>query len=35
MRARAESLGGTLEAGPVDGGFLVSVLLPAATEEDG
>jgi signal transduction histidine kinase len=31
MRARTESLGGTLEAGPVDGGFLVSVLLPAAT----
>ena len=28
MRARAQSLGGTLEAGPVDGGFLVSVLLP-------
>jgi signal transduction histidine kinase len=27
MRARASSLGGTLEAGPVDGGFLVSVLL--------
>ena len=34
MRARAESLGGTLEAGPVDGGFLVSVLLPVAAEED-
>jgi signal transduction histidine kinase len=34
MRARAESLGGTLEAGPVDGGFLVSVLLPLAAEED-
>ncbi|MET0419504.1 MAG: histidine kinase, partial [Actinoplanes sp.] len=29
MRARAESLGGTVEAGPVDGGYLVSVLLPA------
>ena len=28
MRARAQSLGGTLEAGPVDGGYLVSVLLP-------
>ena len=28
MRARAQSLGGSLEAGPVDGGFLVSVLLP-------
>nr|WP_296067791.1 sensor histidine kinase [uncultured Actinoplanes sp.] len=35
MRARAESLGGTLEAGPVDGGFLVSVLLPVPAEEDG
>ena len=30
MRARAEALGGRLEAGPLpDGGFLVSVLLPA------
>jgi signal transduction histidine kinase len=30
MRARAEALGGTLEAGPVDGGgFLVSAVLPA------
>jgi signal transduction histidine kinase len=34
MRARAQSLGGTLEAGPVDGGFLVSVLLPAADPRD-
>jgi signal transduction histidine kinase len=34
MRARAQSLGGTLEAGPVDGGYLVSVLLPTPTEED-
>jgi signal transduction histidine kinase len=32
MRARAESLGGSLEAGPVDGGYLVSVLLPAAPD---
>ena len=32
MRARAESLGGTLRAGPVDGGYLVSVLLPATTD---
>ena len=32
MRARAQSLGGTLRAGPVDGGYLVSVLLPAATD---
>lgn len=32
MRARAEALGGTLEAGPLDGGgFLVSAVLPAAT----
>jgi signal transduction histidine kinase len=31
MRARAESLGGTLEAGPLpDGGFQVSATLPAA-----
>jgi signal transduction histidine kinase len=36
MRERAQSLGGTLEAGPVDGGYLVSVLLPAAAvKEDG
>jgi signal transduction histidine kinase len=28
MRERAQSLGGSVEAGPVDGGFLVSVLLP-------
>ncbi|GIE99625.1 sensor histidine kinase [Paractinoplanes rishiriensis] len=28
MRARAQSLGGSVEAGPVDDGFLVSVLLP-------
>ena len=28
MRERAQSLGGSLEAGPIDGGFLVSVLLP-------
>ncbi|MGX6606409.1 histidine kinase [Micromonosporaceae bacterium Da 78-11] len=34
MRARAQSLGGSLEAGPVDGGYLVSVLLPAVTEEN-
>ncbi|MBM2615527.1 sensor histidine kinase [Actinoplanes sp. LDG1-06] len=33
MRARAQSLGGTLEAGPVDGGFLVSVLLPTGANE--
>ncbi|SNY23571.1 sensor histidine kinase [Paractinoplanes atraurantiacus] len=33
MRARAESLGGQLEAGPVDGGYLVSVLLPTPKEE--
>ncbi len=31
MRARAQSLGGTVEAGPVDGGYLVSVLLPATS----
>jgi signal transduction histidine kinase len=31
MRARAETLGGTLEAGPTpDGGFLVVAVLPAA-----
>jgi signal transduction histidine kinase len=28
MRERAQSLGGSLEAGPVDGGYLVSVLIP-------
>ena len=28
MRARAEVLGGTFEAGPVDGGWLVAVRLP-------
>ena len=28
MRERAQSLGGSVETGPVDGGFLVSVLLP-------
>jgi signal transduction histidine kinase len=33
MRARAQSLGGTLEAGAVDGGFLVSVLLPTPHDE--
>ncbi|XVV14861.1 sensor histidine kinase [Actinoplanes sp. CA-131856] len=33
MRARAESLGGQVEAGPVDGGYLVSVLLPTPKEE--
>ncbi|MCO8275017.1 histidine kinase [Actinoplanes sp. TRM 88003] len=32
MRARAQSLGGTLEAGPVPDGFLVSVLLPATDD---
>lgn len=31
MRERAQSLGGSLEAGPVDGGYLVSVLLPTAS----
>jgi signal transduction histidine kinase len=31
MRARAEALGGTLEAGPLDGGgFVVSAVLPAS-----
>jgi signal transduction histidine kinase len=34
MRARAQSLGGTLEAGPVAEGFQVSVLLPLSTEEN-
>jgi len=35
MRERAQSLGGSLEAGGVDGGFLVSVLLPTpGTEEE-
>ncbi|GAA0586068.1 sensor histidine kinase [Paractinoplanes ferrugineus] len=33
MRERAQILGGSVEAGPVDGGFLVSVLLP--TPDDG
>jgi len=33
MRERAQSLGGTLEAGPVDGGFLVSVLLPTHDDD--
>ncbi|WP_285904710.1 sensor histidine kinase [Paractinoplanes hotanensis] len=35
MRARANSLGGTLEAGPVKDGFLVSVLLPTADDTPG
>ena len=35
MRARAHSLGGTLEAGPVKDGFLVSVLLPATDDTPG
>ena len=35
MRARAESLGGRLEAGRTpDGGFLVSAVLPAPVEEE-
>jgi signal transduction histidine kinase len=34
MRARAQSLGGTLEAGGVPEGFQVSVLLPLSTEEN-
>jgi signal transduction histidine kinase len=33
MRARAESLSGSLEAGPVDGGYLVSVLLPTEVSQ--
>jgi signal transduction histidine kinase len=33
MRERAQSLGGSVEAGPVDGGFLVSVLLPTPGED--
>jgi signal transduction histidine kinase len=33
MRERAQSLGGSVETGPVDDGFLVSVLLP--TPDDG
>ncbi|MEV6842474.1 histidine kinase [Actinoplanes sp. NPDC051411] len=33
MRERAQSLGGSLEAGPVDGGYLVSVLIPAEPSE--
>jgi signal transduction histidine kinase len=32
MRERAQSLGGSVEAGPVEGGFLVSVLLPTPDE---
>ncbi|MFI1987840.1 sensor histidine kinase [Actinoplanes sp. NPDC020271] len=36
MRARAESLGGRLEAGrPPTGGFLVTVILPTATSSEG
>jgi signal transduction histidine kinase len=35
MRERAQSLGGSLEAGAVDGGFLVSVLLPTHDIEEG
>ncbi|MEU4236347.1 histidine kinase [Actinoplanes sp. NPDC026619] len=37
MRERAQTLGGSVEAGPVDGGFLVSVLLPTpdATLDNG
>jgi signal transduction histidine kinase len=34
MRERAQSLGGSVEAGPVDGGFLVSVLLPLDFDDD-
>ncbi|MET8152562.1 sensor histidine kinase [Actinoplanes sp. NPDC049668] len=35
MRARAASLGGTLAAGPPpEGGYLVSAVLPTATEEN-
>jgi signal transduction histidine kinase len=33
MRARAQSLSGSLEAGPVDGGYLVSVLLPTEVNQ--
>jgi signal transduction histidine kinase len=33
MRERAQSLGGSLEAGPVDGGYLVSVLIPTEKEQ--
>ncbi|WP_433378202.1 sensor histidine kinase [Actinoplanes sp. CA-142083] len=33
MRERAQSLGGSVEAGPVEGGFLVSVLLPTPDGE--
>ncbi|HEX5204662.1 sensor histidine kinase [Paractinoplanes rhizophilus] len=33
MRERAQSLGGSVEAGPVEGGFLVSVLLPTPDNE--
>jgi signal transduction histidine kinase len=32
MRQRAQSLGGTVETGPVAGGFLVAVLLPTPDE---
>ena len=35
MRERAQSLGGSVEAGPVDGGFLVSVLLPTSDGKPG
>ena len=35
MRERAQSLGGSVEAGPIDGGFLVSVLLPTADDAPG
>ncbi|MFI5894682.1 sensor histidine kinase [Actinoplanes sp. NPDC051513] len=34
MRQRAQSLGGSVEAGPVEGGFLVSVLLPTPDDHD-
>jgi signal transduction histidine kinase len=34
MRERAQSLGGSLEAGAVAGGFLVSVLLPTPDPEE-
>ncbi|HEY0535879.1 MAG TPA: histidine kinase [Actinoplanes sp.] len=35
MRERAQTLGGSLEAGPVDGGYLVSVLLPTELHSTG
>ncbi|MFF5292158.1 sensor histidine kinase [Paractinoplanes globisporus] len=35
MRERAQTLGGSVEAGPVDGGFLVSVLLPTPDDPPG